>query len=155
MNMVGKIEHGGTLGKLEQVSLWGEHKHLVLIEVHLKLVHSLQTVAGLKHRADIRQPLVHACITFYAFVAPVSRYTSFGHLVHPLRTNLHLDPSLFRAQYGDMKTLVAVGLWHRKPVSQSFGVGLVHARDDGEGLPAVHDLTAALLGGRTVSAIVG
>ena len=58
--MVGEVEHGGSLGELVEVALGGEHEHLVLVEVHLKLVHGLHTIAGLKHRADVGEPVVQS-----------------------------------------------------------------------------------------------
>ena len=106
--MVGEVENGGTLGELEQVALGGEHKHLVFVEVHLELVHSLQTIAGLQHRTDARQPVVQSAFTLHTLVAPVGCHASFGYLVHALRAYLYLHPFLFRSQHSDVQTLVAV-----------------------------------------------
>ena len=47
--MIGEVEHCSPLGKLKQVALGREHKYLVFVEVHLKLVHRLHAVAGLQH----------------------------------------------------------------------------------------------------------
>ena len=63
---------------------------------------------------------------------------ALGHLVHTLRSYLHLDPLLLGAEDGDVETLVAVRLRHAEPVAQTLGVGLVHVGDDGVHLPALH-----------------
>ena len=62
--------------------------------------------------------------------------TAFGYLVHALRTDLHLHPFVLRTEYGDMQTLIAVALGHRKPIAQPLRVTLVHIGDDSEDLPA-------------------
>ena len=82
--MVGEVEHGGTLGELVEVALGSEHEHLVFVEVHLKLVHGLHTIAGLEHGTDIRQPIVQTRLALYTLVAPMGSHTSFGHFVHAL-----------------------------------------------------------------------
>ena len=82
--MVGEVEHGGTLGELVEVALGGKHEHLVFVEVHLKLVHDLHTIAGLEHGTDIRQPIVQPRLALYTLVAPMGSHTSFGHFVHAL-----------------------------------------------------------------------
>ena len=142
--LIGKVEHGGTLGKLAQLARGSEHEHLVFVEVHLELVHGLQSVGILQRRADAVQPFVEPAFPFHAFVAPVGGQTAFGHFVHAFRANLHFHPFLLGAQHGDMQTLVAVRFRHRQPVAQSLGVALIHVGDDGKGLPAERHLLHAV-----------
>ena len=61
-----------------------------------------------------------------------------GYLVHSLGAYLHFHPFLLRAEYGDVQTLIAVGLRHRKPVAQSLGIRLIHVGNHRISLPAVH-----------------
>ena len=110
--MIGKVEYGGTYGEFEEVASRSEHKDFVFIQIHLKLVHRLHAFGILEHRADIRKPLVEACLAFHALVAPVGSHTAFGYLVHTFCADLHLHPFLFRAEHCDMQTLVAIGFWH-------------------------------------------
>ena len=109
VDVIGHIQHSGSFGEFQQVALGGEHVYLVVIEVHLKLIHRLHTTRILKHLAYSVQPVIHTAFRrFHTFVAPVGSHTSFGYLVHTLRTNLYLYPFLLWAQYGDVQTLVAV-----------------------------------------------
>ncbi len=139
VDMVGEVEHGGSLGKLQQVALRGEGIDLVLVEVELELVHHLQVVACLQGGADRGEPLLHAAaVGLHALVAPVGGEAVLGHLVHALGADLHLHPLLLRTEHGDVETLVAIGLRHADPVAQALRVGLVHVGDDGVGLPTLH-----------------
>lgn len=95
----------------------------------------------LEHRPHARQPLVETCLALHALIAPVGSNTFLGNLVHTLRTYLYLYPLLLWSEHGDVQTLVAVRLWHREPVAQPLGVGLVHVCDDGVCLPALHHLS--------------
>ena len=142
VDMVGEVEHGGSLGELVEVALGGEHEDFVFIEVHLELVHSLHAVAHLEHGADVRQPVVESRLALHTLVAPVGSHTAFRNLVHALGAYLYLNPFLFGTQHGDVQALVAVRLGHTEPVAQSLGVRLVHRGDEGEGLPALHHLGA-------------
>ena len=130
MYVVCKVEDGGTLGKLEKVAFGGEHKHFVFIEVHLELVHELHVVAGFKGGPYVGEPFVKTAFSLYSFVTPVCSQAFFCNFVHSFCAYLHLYPFVLRAEYGDVKALVAVRLWHGKPVAQPFGVGLVHVRND-------------------------
>ena len=135
--MVGHIEHRSALGEFQQVALRREDVNLVLVEVHLELVHRLAPFARLQHLADGGEPLVHTALPFDALIAPVGGNAALGHLVHTLRANLNLDPLLLRAEHGDVKTLVAVGLRHRQPVAQTLRVGLIHIGHNTVCLPAL------------------
>ena len=135
--LVGKVEHRGTLGEFPEFSLGREHEHLILIEVHLELVHHLQAVGVLQRGTDAVEPVVESALALHALVAPVGSQTFLCHLVHPFRADLHFHPFLFGAEYGDVEALIAVGFRNGQPVAQSFGIALVHIRDDGEGLPAL------------------
>ena len=48
MDVIGEVEHCGSLGELQQIALRGEHINLFVIEVALELVHDLEVVAGLQ-----------------------------------------------------------------------------------------------------------
>ena len=112
VDMVSKVEHGSTYRELIQIAMRREHKHLVFIEIHLKLVHRLQTLRVLQHRTNIGKPLVKTRLALDALIAPVGCHASFGNLVHTLRTNLHLYPLLLRTQHRNMQTLVTIRLRH-------------------------------------------
>lgn len=95
--MIGEVKYRGTFGELIQITLGSEHEHLVLVEVHLKLVHRLQAVGGLQHRADIREPLVQSRLTLHTLVTPVRCHATLCHLVHTLGADLYLHPFLLRS----------------------------------------------------------
>ena len=135
---VGKVENRGTLGEFYQVALRSEHKHLVLIQIHLELVHQLQVVVALKRRAYVAQPLVQSRFALNALVSPMGSQTSLGNLVHAFGSDLHFHPLVLRTKYRDVQTLVAVRFRHRKPVAQTFGVRLIHISNERVGLPAQH-----------------
>ena len=138
VNMISEIEHSSPHREFQQVALRREDEHLVLIEVHLKLVHCLQTVGVLQHRADIREPFVETRLPLHALIAPMGCHTPFCNLVHTFCTDLYLHPLLFRTEHGDMQTFVAVRLRHAKPVTQAFGIRLVHIRHYRVRLPTLH-----------------
>ena len=108
MNMVGKVEHGGTLGEFIQVTLGREHKNFVFVEVHLELIHRFHAVAGLQHRTDVGEPFVQSRLSLHTFIAPVGCDTAFGHFVHALGANLYFHPFVLGTQNGDVKTFVTI-----------------------------------------------
>ena len=112
VDVVGKVENGGALRELQQVALGSEHKHFIVVEVELELVHHLQVVAGLEGGANVGEPLVESRLALHALVAPVGSKSALGNLVHALGANLHLHPLLFRSEHGDMQAFVAVRLRH-------------------------------------------
>ena len=138
MNAVGKIEHRSTLRKFIYIALGSEDKHLVVIELHLELVDGGRSLTFFKHRTNARKPVVHTSLALDALIPPMSRHTTFGHLIHAFGTYLHLDPFLFGTYDGDVQTLVSVGLRHAEPVTKALRIRLIHRRHDGEGLPALH-----------------
>ena len=140
VDMVSKIKHRSTCGKLPQIACRCKHKHLVFVQFHLKLVHSIQSVGMLQHRTYIRQPLVQPRLALHAFIAPVGSYTAFGNLVHTFGTYLYLNPLLLWAQHRDVQTLVAIRFGYRQPVAQSFRVRLIHIGNNRVSLPALHFL---------------
>ena len=140
VNVVGKVQHRGPLGKLQQVALRRKDEHLVFIQIHAKLVHGFPAIAVFQHLAYGVQPLVHAALCLHALIAPVGRHAALCYLVHAFGAYLYLHPFLFRSQHGDVQALVAVRLRHGEPVAQAFRVGLVHVGHDGVCLPALHFL---------------
>ena len=142
MDVVGEVENGGTLRKLQQVALRRKHEHLILVKVHLELVHKLQVVVVLQRSSDVLQPVVQSRFALDALISPVRSQALFGYLVHALRPYLHLHPLVLGSEHRDVQALVAVRLRHRKPVSQSLRVRLIHVRDERVSLPALHFLLA-------------
>ena len=137
VDVVGHVEHGGTLGELQEVAFWRKDEDLVIVKVHLELVHSLQTTTAFQHQANTIEPVVHAALGLsHTLVAPVGCHAAFCNLVHALCSYLNLHPFAFRPQHGDVKTLVAVALWYGEPVAHALGVRHVHIGDEGKGLPA-------------------
>ena len=139
VNQESKVEHCSTFRQLIEIALWREDEHLILIEIHLELIHSLHVAAigCLQCLADRRQPGVQARLLLDALVAPVSRQATLGDSIHALCAYLHLHPLALRSHHGDVQTLIAIALRHREPVAQAVGVGLVHIRHDAIDLPAL------------------
>ena len=44
MNVIGKVQDGGSLGKLQQITFRREDIDFIFVEVHLELVHQLQVI---------------------------------------------------------------------------------------------------------------
>ena len=108
MDVISKIENRGTNGELPEIACGSKHKHLVFVELHLKLVHCIEAIGMFEHRADTSKPLVEPSLALNALIAPVGSHTTLGNLVHALCTYLHLYPLLFRTKHGYMQRLVAV-----------------------------------------------
>ena len=138
VDAVCEVEHGSPFREFHEVAFRCEHKHLVLVQVHLELVDYLQVVLVFQSRAYAVKPFVKAAFALHALVTPVGRQSALGYFVHALRADLHLHPFVFRPQHGDVQAFVAVRLRHAQPVAHTLGVGLVHVGDDGEHLPALH-----------------
>ena len=138
VDMIGKVEHCGSLGEFQQVALGCEHEHLVLIQVHLKLVHHLHVVACLEDIAYVVEPLVESALSLHSLVSPVGGHSPLGHFVHALCAYLHFHPFLLRSEHCDVQTLISVRLRHREPVAQSLRVGLIHVGYYRICLPALH-----------------
>ena len=139
MYMEGKVEYRGSVGQLEEVALRGEHKHVVLVEVHLELVHQLYAVivCVLQCLAYACEPLVEPRLALHALVSPVGGKASLGNLVHALGAYLHLHPFTLGTHHRGVERLVAVALRYGEPVAQALGVGLIHVGHDGVGRPAL------------------
>ena len=105
---VSEVKHGGTFGELHQVALRREDEHLVLIQVHLKLVNHLHVVLVLKSRSYAVEPLVESALALNALITPVGGQSALGYLIHALRPYLHFHPLVLRAEHGDVQALVAV-----------------------------------------------
>ena len=140
MNAVGKVEHGSTLGQLEQVALGGEDKDFVTIEIDLELIDQLFIAGGrgFESRTDVLEPFLQfRSAVLHTLVTPMGSQTSLGNLVHTLGTNLHFHPFALRPHDGDVQAFVAVGFGHTQPVAHPLGIGSIHVGNDGEDLPAV------------------
>ena len=59
------------------------------------------------------------------FVLPVRGKSSFGHIVHAIRTDLHFDPLALVRHEGVVQRLITVGLRRGQPVAEARGVGFV------------------------------
>ena len=149
VDMEGEVEHRRPFAQFEQIAFGSEYEHLVFVQIHLELIHHFQRVAVrvFQRFAHRSQPFVQSAFSFYAFVPPVRRESSFGYLVHASRAYLHFHPFPFGAHHGDVERLVTVALRNRKPVAQPLGVGLVHVGDDGVCLPALLLLLHRIGGG--------
>ena len=130
MDVIGKVEHRSSHRELEQIATRGEDKHLVFVEIHLKLIHRIEAIGMLQHITNASKPLVKSGLALHALIAPVGCHTSFGYLVHPFGTYLHLYPLLLWSEHCDMKRLITVRLRYREPVAQTLGVGLIHIGHD-------------------------
>src|SRR5574344_148659 len=138
MNMICKVKYRSTLREFIQVAFGCKDKHLILIQIHLELIHHLEVITSFQNITDIRQPVIQPTLTLDTLVSPVGSHTTFGNLIHTFSTYLYLHPFLFRSEHCDMQTLIAIAFRHRKPVTQSFRIRLIHIRNDGIYLPALH-----------------
>ena len=139
VDVVGEVEHRGTFREVQQVALRGEHINLVFLQVGGKLVHQLQVVVAFQGGTDVGKPFVNASFSLFdALVAPVCRQSVFGDIVHSFGSDLDFHPFLLRSQNGGVQTLISVALRHAEPVAHTLWVRLIHIRDQGEGLPALH-----------------
>ena len=137
VNGIGKVQHSGTCRQLKQISFGCKDKYFILGKLHPELIHQLVVISALKSTSHACQPFFHTTLsTLDAFVSPMSSQAVFGNVVHALGTYLYLHPFLFRAQYGDVQTLIAIAFRYRKPVAHTTWVALIHVRDDTEHLPA-------------------
>ena len=102
MNVIGKVQDGGSLGKLQQITFRREDIDFIFVEVHLELVHQLKVVIILQGRTDIGQPFVNAAFTLNAFVTPVGSKAVLGNFVHTIGAYLHLDPFVLGAKDRDV-----------------------------------------------------
>ena len=102
MDMIGKVEHCRTHRELEKITFWREDKHLVFIEVHLELIHSLESLRTLEHGTDIRQPLVKTTFALHALITPMGSDATLCDFIHALSTNLYFHPLLLRTKNRDV-----------------------------------------------------
>ena len=122
MDVVGKVEQGGTLGQAEQVPLGREHKHLVVIQVGVHVAHQVHLpllATGLEHLAHLVHPLVHITLALDALVAPVCRHTALGCLVHASGAYLHFNPLVAGAIDGNVQRFITVALGDGDPVLET------------------------------------
>ena len=111
MDVVGKVQHRGAGGQLEQVSAWGKDKYFVLHQVHAELVHKLHIIIRLQRAAHIGQPFLYAALpALHALIAPVGSQAVLRYVIHTLGAYLYLHPFLLGAQHRYVQTLVSVAL---------------------------------------------
>ena len=87
---------------------------------------------------DRGQPFIQATLSLYPFVAPMGSQSTFGHSIHTFGTYLDLYPCIFRTKYRDVKTFVSIAFRNTEPVTQTFGVRLVHIGNNTINLPTLH-----------------
>ena len=139
VDVISEVEHSSTHRQFEDIAFWGEDKNLILPQIEAELVHQLGIVVCLQSASHASQPFFYAALSaLHALVPPMSSKAVLSNIVHALCAYLYLYPLLFRAEYRDVQTLVAVAFGDREPVAHTFRVALVHVRDDAEHLPAFH-----------------
>ena len=117
----GHIENRGSRGQSEQFAFRRENNDLGSKEIEFQRIEKVnRTWLGIVENIfDRAQPDIQfrLFVAFTYLVFPVSRKTFLGDLVHAARTDLHLNPVAVRPHHSEMKSLVAVGLWHGYPVA--------------------------------------
>ena len=116
VDMVGKIDRGGTLRQVDDIAARGEDIDAVLEYVRLHAVHELRRVGDFL--APIHQPAqrVDALLVAFVdaaaffFVAPVRGDAIFGVLVHLGGADLHLERFSIVINDGGMQGLVIIVL---------------------------------------------
>ncbi len=143
------VEHRRVIGEREQFALRGEHHDFRGKQIQLKCVEKVDGVGFgiVKDVLDCRQPGIKlALLVALAYlIFPVCGKSEFGNLIHPSRTNLHLNPVAVGTHHGKMQCLIAVGLGVAYPIARALGMQLVEVGNGGIYLPA-YSLLLALVG---------
>ena len=144
VDVEGEVEHRGSSGEPEKVSLGSEGEYFLAKRVGVEVLHQPHraAVGAFEDVADIVHPLV-GVVGLDSLVAPVGRQALFRHKIHAPRPELHLHPFVAGSHHGGVERLVAVTLGERYPVLHARGVGGVHVGKDGVGGPAIHLLALA------------
>ena len=141
VEQISKVEHRSTLRKGLDIALRSKDKHLVGEEVEFEGIKEVDSVRRgvLQCLSDSAYPLVQFCLVLLQprLVSPVGSQSFLRNLMHTPCTYLHLNPLPFVTHYGNVQSLVAVGLGGGYPVTNALRMRFVHLSEGGINHPAL------------------
>ena len=140
VDVIGKVNGRGPGGQVDHVAPGGEYEHLVGEHVHLQGVDKLLGIGALLILQQTPDPLIPALVAAalaVLLILPVGGDAVFGHLVHLLGADLHLERDAVLAHDGGVEALVHIGLGGADIVLEPAQHGLVQVVDNTQNVIAV------------------
>ena len=137
MDVESKIEHGSPFIELAQITVGRKDKNFTRRKLNVEFIRAGLVLGSLDQFADPAEPLFgsHA-VALHPFVAPMSRHSTFGHLVHAFGADLYLDPTALGGHDRRVQRFVAVRFGNRNPVAHTVWIGCIKIGHDRVDRPA-------------------